>query len=199
MPICVTCACGKKCTFKDEFAGRRGKCPACGQVLSIQSTNAGLGLAANSHNADKAPVAHGAALDPPASGGVTEPQQGVVDRKANLVLIQTIGEVESKSSLSVSLGIVAVLCIFIACGFGPVGLIAMVGTSGAAVVLGIVALSSAAQTRVLMDRTAEPDQLTLSKAKKVLRRLWRAWLGIVVGSLLLVLSVIHFALALAAR
>jgi hypothetical protein len=35
MPIRVTCACGKKYTFKDGFAGRRAKCRACGQVFLI--------------------------------------------------------------------------------------------------------------------------------------------------------------------
>jgi hypothetical protein len=35
MPIRVTCACGKAYHFKDEFAGRRAKCPACGQVVQI--------------------------------------------------------------------------------------------------------------------------------------------------------------------
>ncbi len=35
MPIRVTCLCGKKYMFKDEFAGRRAKCQACGQVVQI--------------------------------------------------------------------------------------------------------------------------------------------------------------------
>lgn len=35
MPIRVTCDCGKVYHFKDEFAGRRAKCPACGIVLTI--------------------------------------------------------------------------------------------------------------------------------------------------------------------
>ena len=35
MPIRVTCACGKVLHFKDEFAGRRGKCPACGGIVNI--------------------------------------------------------------------------------------------------------------------------------------------------------------------
>lgn len=35
MPISVQCACGKKLQVKDELAGKRGKCPACGQVLNI--------------------------------------------------------------------------------------------------------------------------------------------------------------------
>ncbi len=35
MPIDVRCACGKEYHFKDEYAGRRAKCPACGQVARI--------------------------------------------------------------------------------------------------------------------------------------------------------------------
>jgi len=35
MPIVVRCACGKEYHFKDEYAGRRAKCPACGQVVRI--------------------------------------------------------------------------------------------------------------------------------------------------------------------
>lgn len=35
MPISVTCTCGKKLSVKDELAGKRGKCPACGAMLSI--------------------------------------------------------------------------------------------------------------------------------------------------------------------
>ena len=35
MPISVRCACGKEYQFKDEYAGRRAKCLACGQVIRI--------------------------------------------------------------------------------------------------------------------------------------------------------------------
>ncbi len=38
MPIAVRCACGKEYHFKDEYAGRRAKCPACGQVVRIPGT-----------------------------------------------------------------------------------------------------------------------------------------------------------------
>ena len=41
MPITATCQCGKKYTFKDQFAGRRAKCPACGQVVQIPGLRAG--------------------------------------------------------------------------------------------------------------------------------------------------------------
>lgn len=35
MPIQVACACGKKLSVKDELAGRRVKCPACQQTISV--------------------------------------------------------------------------------------------------------------------------------------------------------------------
>ncbi|HUU30794.1 MAG TPA: hypothetical protein VMY69_01685 [Phycisphaerae bacterium] len=38
MPIAARCACGKEYRFKDEYAGRRAKCPACGQVVRIPGT-----------------------------------------------------------------------------------------------------------------------------------------------------------------
>jgi len=41
MPIRVTCACGKLYIFKDEFAGRFAKCPACGQVVIIPGLRPG--------------------------------------------------------------------------------------------------------------------------------------------------------------
>lgn len=35
MPIKVSCQCGKRLVVKDEMAGKKGKCPACGQLLEI--------------------------------------------------------------------------------------------------------------------------------------------------------------------
>lgn len=35
MPIETTCVCGKAYRFKDQFAGRRAKCPACGHLIQI--------------------------------------------------------------------------------------------------------------------------------------------------------------------
>ncbi len=35
MPIKVTCQCGKRLTVKDEFAGKRVKCPGCGGPLLV--------------------------------------------------------------------------------------------------------------------------------------------------------------------
>jgi DNA-directed RNA polymerase subunit RPC12/RpoP len=41
MPIPVTCACGKQYTLKDEFAGKRAKCPACGGVIAVPAQRTG--------------------------------------------------------------------------------------------------------------------------------------------------------------
>ena len=38
MPILVNCACGKEYPVKDDFAGKRVKCPACGEVLTVPSS-----------------------------------------------------------------------------------------------------------------------------------------------------------------
>jgi predicted RNA-binding Zn-ribbon protein involved in translation (DUF1610 family) len=35
MSIPVVCKCGKKLSVKDEYAGRRAKCPACGGTLTV--------------------------------------------------------------------------------------------------------------------------------------------------------------------
>ncbi|MBL8797211.1 MAG: hypothetical protein JNM56_25135 [Planctomycetia bacterium] len=35
MPITATCTCGKSVRVKDELAGKRARCPGCGQVLTI--------------------------------------------------------------------------------------------------------------------------------------------------------------------
>lgn len=35
MSITAVCACGKKIQVKDELAGKRGKCPACGKAMTI--------------------------------------------------------------------------------------------------------------------------------------------------------------------
>src|SRR5438034_10143985 len=35
MPISVTCTCGKRLKAKDEMAGKRARCPACGNSVLI--------------------------------------------------------------------------------------------------------------------------------------------------------------------
>jgi hypothetical protein len=40
MAITVTCQCGKKLGVKDELAGKRVKCPACGTILTVPAAEA---------------------------------------------------------------------------------------------------------------------------------------------------------------
>jgi hypothetical protein len=35
MPITFSCGCGKTLRVPDEFAGRRAKCPGCGELVNI--------------------------------------------------------------------------------------------------------------------------------------------------------------------
>jgi hypothetical protein len=37
MPIAFSCSCGRKINAKDEHAGKKAKCPACGQVVTVPS------------------------------------------------------------------------------------------------------------------------------------------------------------------
>lgn len=46
MPINVVCVCGKKLVAKDEQAGLRAKCPACGKVLQVPQATAPLAVGA---------------------------------------------------------------------------------------------------------------------------------------------------------
>lgn len=63
MPISVACACGKKFQAKDELAGKRVKCPGCGQPLLIPAPQAakpqqaGAGAQAAKPPAAKKPAA----------------------------------------------------------------------------------------------------------------------------------------------
>src|SRR5215831_9093126 len=40
MPIDLTCSCGRQLRVADEYAGRQGRCPACGAVLEIPQRDA---------------------------------------------------------------------------------------------------------------------------------------------------------------
>ncbi len=40
MPIPLSCSCGKKLRVKDELAGRRVKCPACGGAIAVPAAEA---------------------------------------------------------------------------------------------------------------------------------------------------------------
>jgi hypothetical protein len=52
MPISVACACGKKLSVGDQFAGKRVKCPACQQPLTIPTLE---GVSENASAGAKAP------------------------------------------------------------------------------------------------------------------------------------------------
>ena len=47
MPIVVACDCGKQFRARDEDAGKRGRCPGCGQPVLIPSGDATAGRAAH--------------------------------------------------------------------------------------------------------------------------------------------------------
>lgn len=57
MPIDVRCKCGKTLEAKDEHAGKRAKCPKCGQVLIIPGTPWPTYDVFISHSADDKPTA----------------------------------------------------------------------------------------------------------------------------------------------
>ena len=42
MPVTFTCSCGKTLQVKDEFAGRRVRCPACQQPVSVPAADLGF-------------------------------------------------------------------------------------------------------------------------------------------------------------
>ncbi len=47
MPILIKCpGCEKQLRAKDDFGGRRIKCPSCGQVMTLPTTTAGAGVPA---------------------------------------------------------------------------------------------------------------------------------------------------------
>lgn len=48
MSIEVRCACGKRLSVADEHAGKRGRCPDCGAVLTIPASGSGAGGSASS-------------------------------------------------------------------------------------------------------------------------------------------------------
>jgi len=55
MAILITCECGKRLHSRDEFAGRRARCPACGRVLILPSAPPRLAHGDNSRRADACP------------------------------------------------------------------------------------------------------------------------------------------------
>jgi DNA-directed RNA polymerase subunit RPC12/RpoP len=57
MPITVACACGAKFAAKDELAGKRVKCPKCGDALQIPSAEAPVPRSAPTTSPKQPPLA----------------------------------------------------------------------------------------------------------------------------------------------
>jgi hypothetical protein len=80
MPIDLTCPCGKRLQVSDEFAGRQGRCPACGGLLQIPERDGTVtGVAPPPDGATQAVVtARGVACPkgPGATEGVVTPAPG---------------------------------------------------------------------------------------------------------------------------
>ena len=67
MSILVRCVCGKAMNVKDEHAGKRGRCPACGAIIDIPAATA------TQPSAPAAGAPRPAATTPPASAPVPPP------------------------------------------------------------------------------------------------------------------------------
>ena len=67
MPIAVACNCGKKFNAKDELAGKRVKCPGCGEPIAIPSPAAAATAKTPAAAGQSKPGAAGPAARPAAS------------------------------------------------------------------------------------------------------------------------------------
>ncbi len=88
MAINLTCRCGKKLVVRDDLAGRKGKCPACGMVLEIPAFPGArpLAAAASSFQTSQPKPAQSSAKsssriifpssEPPAAGAAAEKGSG---------------------------------------------------------------------------------------------------------------------------
>ncbi len=63
MPILLECTCGKKLKVRDELAGKKVKCPACGGVVVVSSSDV----------TEVIPAPRPSTLPPPLPGGKTGP------------------------------------------------------------------------------------------------------------------------------
>ena len=64
MPIRVRCSCGHSLSVPDQYAGKSGKCPKCGQMLKIPAVEAGGPAAAQAASAKSRPTATATAAKP---------------------------------------------------------------------------------------------------------------------------------------
>lgn len=83
MPIQLTCGCGQKMQVKEEHAGKRTKCPACGTLLDIPAAEAQLAVPGEEYAEEPRP-SKGYKRTPDAtaqaeSGGVFAPEKKMVN------------------------------------------------------------------------------------------------------------------------
>lgn len=100
MAIIVACKCGKSFQTKDEFAGKTGKCPACGQPILIQPAIT--------------PFASAAVPTPPAP-----PEQDSINARAAAVLEAREKQAEEDRRFLIRMGLVATgVLTIVALGYG---------------------------------------------------------------------------------
>jgi hypothetical protein len=100
MAIIVACKCGKSFQTKDEFAGKTGKCPACGQPILIQAAIT--------------PFATAAVPTPP-----LPPEQEPINARAAAVLEAREKQAEVDRRFLIKMGLVATgVLTVIALGYG---------------------------------------------------------------------------------
>lgn len=85
MSIPVTCRCGKSFRVKDEHAGKKGKCPACGDLLLVPD---------HADTAAQRPKRHTTAKRKLCSkcGGIVEPEAAIVEEDGRVICPTCIGE-----------------------------------------------------------------------------------------------------------
>jgi hypothetical protein len=96
MLIEMTCACGKRLQVSDEFAGRRGQCPACGQLLDIPTRDGAMtGVAVYSDEAAQG-VSVAPGLDGPKRPGAPEdPVKQPVGSAADLQDLERVSSADA--------------------------------------------------------------------------------------------------------
>jgi hypothetical protein len=89
MPIPMTCACGRSLRVKDEFAGRKAKCPGCGTVLTVPLPEAereeeALEVLLAEPPPDEAPPRSAVRAEPPPPGPEPRPRAEGPSRRKRL-------------------------------------------------------------------------------------------------------------------
>ena len=134
MPISVSCSCGRQYTFKDEFAGRKAKCPACGQVLQIPRQPRGTQAQTNAGVAGASPsLESGGAQQDQISPPSARPARGVALQAKPTLSLQAIGSVTAFVLFFVSF-------VFYMVWHFPLGSCSMLAWPAIGLILGILAL-----------------------------------------------------------